>query len=131
MDELGLHQAEDFYLESRRRFFSKESDSITGSIVVPCSETADTKAAGIRAVCTDKVLKGCLRCSSNAQQASLLLLFVGNTNTRGALLGLGRNQCGLFLKSGWSTFPWKRSQKHPKVVKLKEKHLRTKVFNVF
>lgn len=53
------------------------------------------------------------------------------TNTMGAVLGSGRNQCGLFLKSGWSTFPWKSSQKHLKVIKLKENHLRTKTFNVF
>lgn len=99
-------------LESRRRLFSKESDSITGSIVVPFLEIVDTEATGIRAACTDNmVLKGCLGCSSNAQEASLLLLFVQNTNTMGALLGSGRNQCGLFLKSGWSTFPWKSSQK--------------------
>lgn len=100
--------------------------------MVPFLEIVDVKATGIRAACTDNmVLKGCFGCSSNAQQASLFLLFVRNTNTMGAVLGSGGNQCGLFLKSGSSTFPWKSSQKHLKVVNLKEKHLRIKTFNVF
>lgn len=101
-------------------------------IVVSLLEIVDAKATGTRADCTDnRVLKGCLGCPLNAQQAYLLLLFVQNTNTMGAVLGSGRNQHELFLKSGCSTFPWKSSQKRLKAVKLKEKHLRIKTFNVF
>lgn len=36
-----------------RRLFSKESDSITGGIVVPFSEIVDTKPTGIRAACPE------------------------------------------------------------------------------
>ena len=77
--------------------FSKESDSIQASqvaLVVPCSGMMDTEACGIRAACDDEmVLKGCLGCSSNVQQGTSLPLFVGNTNTMGPVLGLGKNHC--------------------------------------
>lgn len=63
--------------------------------MVPCSSVVDIKATGIRAAYDDEmVLKGCLGCSSsNAQEATLLPLLVGNTNTMGAVLGLGRSHC--------------------------------------
>lgn len=83
---VSVQYAKHCCLYSRNKLFSKEGGKIRASHVAPavlCLGIAD-KATGVRAACNNEiVLKGCLSCSSDAQQATLLPLLVQNRNTLG------------------------------------------------